>query len=192
MADKQNIISRYARLFKSLVRLYGYLKGIGWVSSAMTMNNVNPWFTYPFIKFLRPRLRKEMFVFEYGSGVSTEWFKSRVGKIVSVEHNIRWAKGDVIWLDFPEYQNEILNHWNIDIVVIDGRKRIECAKNALQSLSKSGVIIWDNSDRIKYQEGYDFLTDNGFKRIDFWGLGDVNSTEWCTSVFYRNNNCLGL
>jgi hypothetical protein len=79
-----------------------------------------------------------------------------------------------------------------DIIVIDGRDRVNCAKNSLGALKEDGVIIWDNSERSKYAEGYAFLKDNGFKRIEFTGIGPVNSFAWSTTVFYRNKNCLAI
>jgi hypothetical protein len=79
-----------------------------------------------------------------------------------------------------------------DAIVIDGRDRVNCCKNSLGALKAAGVIIWDNSERPDYQEGYDFLINNGFKRIDFGGIGPINPDAWCTSVFYRSNNCLGI
>ena len=79
-----------------------------------------------------------------------------------------------------------------DCVVIDGRDRVNCARHALGALTAGGVIVWDNSDRDCYQEGFDFLRDHGFRRIDFWGLGPINAYPWCTSIFYRDGNCLGL
>ena len=91
------------------------------------------------------------------------------------------------------YSNSILAYREtFDIIVVDGRDRVECAKNSLQALKPNGVIIWDNSDRPEYEAGYEFLLNKGFKRIDFSGFGPINSRAWCTSVFYRPGNCLGI
>ena len=79
-----------------------------------------------------------------------------------------------------------------DLIIIDGADRINCARNAVKSLKPSGVIIWDNSDREEYRAGYEFLVLEGFKRIDFFGHGPIGYREWCTSVFYRQNNCFGI
>ena len=48
------------------------------------------------------------------------------------------------------------------------------------------------TDRVIYQEGYEFLLTNGFKRLDFWGMGPINPYSWCTSIFYRKENCLEI
>lgn len=165
-----------------------------------------PWFTYPFISFLKDRLQPDFSVFEYGSGNSTIWFSRRVLSVVAVEHDETWftllreklkpVQNVTYWhksLHTSEYTDEIRRYQQVfDIIVIDGRERVACCKNALGALKNKGVIIWDNSERPGYQPGYDFLTGQGFKRIDFYGLGPINPYEWCTSVFYRTDNCLGL
>lgn len=79
-----------------------------------------------------------------------------------------------------------------NIIVIDGKERIRCAHESINALTDEGIIIWDNPDRSSYLPGYDFLLARGFKRLDFWGIGPVCSYKWCTSIFYRRSNCLGI
>jgi hypothetical protein len=81
---------------------------------------------------------------------------------------------------------------HFDIVVIDGMARIMCAWLAAHHVSKSGFIIFDNSDRKVYNEGFRLLSDAGFKRIDFYGTGPVNPFEWCTSIFAKNFDWLSI
>ena len=188
-----------------------YLERIGWLRSYEEQLPVDgsgeslPWFTYAAISFLAPRVRPEMSVFEYGSGNSTFWWSTRVRSVVSYEHDAQWFQHlkprippnvDYHFCalsDDTKYSSAITRfHRQIDVVVIDGRDRVNCAKNSLGALAEGGVIIWDNSDRVKYQEGYAFLADHGFKRLDFEGLGPIGIRSWCTSVFYRQPNCLGI
>lgn len=189
-----------------------YLKKEGWTKSLVKKmpidkeGNEIPWFTYSAIHFLTPRLSKDFSVFEYGSGNSTVWFSKYCKNIVSLEHNEKWfqimkPKFDTLKnikyilkaTQNADYQNEILNYQKqFDIIIIDGRERIDCAKNSLNALKENGIIIWDNSDRNEYKEGYDFLINSGFKRLDFWSLGPINPYSWCTSFFYKSNNCLNL
>lgn len=195
----------------ALLKLKPFLAQIGWLRSVKEglpvdqTGNYLPWFTYPAIYFLNARIKPEMVVFEYGSGHSTLWWSKRVSRVISYEHEIVWfrffekkipANVEYSHRDFfygGEYSKAILGHHNeIDIVVIDGRDRVNCAKNSLGALRDNGVIIWDNSDRIKYDEGYSYLMQNGFKRLDFEGHGPINFSGWCTSIFYRKNNCLDL
>ncbi len=73
-----------------------------------------------------------------------------------------------------------------DVIVIDARCRTACAKNALPALEDTGIIVWDDSERARYEEGYAFLSDRGFNRLDFWEIGPTVVDENCTSVFYRD------
>jgi FkbM family methyltransferase len=49
-----------------------------------------PWMTFPAISFLETLLHKHSRVFEFGAGGSTIFFSSRVGELVSVEHDPSW------------------------------------------------------------------------------------------------------
>ena len=146
-----------------------------------------------------------MNVFEYGSGASTVWWSDHAAKVVSCEHDNKWYQKlkpilalnvDYIYFDLipgGNYSRAVKQYYNeFDIIVIDGRDRVNCVKNSLTSLKQNGVIVWDDSDRMAYKEGYNYLLANGFKRLDFWGLGPIIALGWCTSVFYRSNNCFGI
>lgn len=96
-------------------------------------------------------------------------------------------------LEVNGYPNAIMElDDQFDVIVVDGRLRNQCARHAIRKLSPSGVVIWDNSDRDKYQESYDLLAGNGFKRLDFIGMGPITARSWGTSIFYRPNNILGI
>ena len=193
-----------------LLARYGYLKESGWLKSrhaGVPVDNQGhplPWFTYPSIDFLKDRVSKDMDVFEYGAGNSTLWWADRVGQVVTCEHDENWYKRmfDLVpdnvalhhlSVNGGEYASMILRHQSeFDIVVIDGKDRVTCAKNCLPSLKEGGVIVWDNSDRDGYAEGYEFLLQNGYHRRDFEGMGPINRKPWNTSIFYRMDNCLGI
>ena len=56
-----------------------------------------------------------------------------------------------------------------------------------------GVVVLDNSDWDSLQAGITALTNAGFRRLDFFGLGPMNSFSTMTSVFYRpGSNCLEI
>jgi tRNA A58 N-methylase Trm61 len=164
-----------------------------------------PWYTYAAVAFLEPRIHRGMSVFEYGSGNSTLWWSSRVGRVVGCEHRRKWyrfvagqAPANVHLIlagadSGKEYSTVVGGFENeFDIVVLDGRERVACARNCLPALKPGGVVIWDNSDRESYLEGIEFLTTNGFKRLDFAGPGPVDALGWCTTIFYKPGNCLGI
>lgn len=191
------------------LRKGGQLKEDGWFKSYREHLPVDsdgdpiPWWTYSAIKFIRPRLSKSMKVFEYGSGNSTLWLSKLVDCVVAVEHNPAWneliknkAPANVSVVLRPinnGYATEILKHgMKFDVVIIDGRNRVECAKSAVQMLEDRGAIIWDNAERSEYAEGYKLLIDKGLRRLDFSSMGPINTYAWTTSVFYKQNNCFGI
>jgi hypothetical protein len=191
--------------------LTGGLLDDGWFDSFKTKQAIDknsnpiPWCTYSFIKFIEPRLKKYFNVFEYGCGNSTIWFATRVGQIISVEDNSEWY--ELVSKKIPEnvkliyqplkydgeYSRQALKSGNkFNIIIIDGRDRINCVKYSLPSLDEDGVVIFDNSDLPQYSEGINFLLSKGFKKIDFIGLSPVTPHNNYTSIFYRINNCLGI
>lgn len=123
-----------------------------------------------------------------------------------MEHNEHWyrvlkpkfskisnIRSSLQTLESNSYSGSITKYEAVyDIIIIDGRDRVQCCINSLKALKSNGVIIWDNSDRLEYTEGYEFLKKNGFNRLDFEGFGPINSKVWCTTVFYRKENCLKI
>jgi hypothetical protein len=189
-----------------VLRPQGFLRESGWLESyrrrvPMSATGPLPWFTYSAIAFLEPRLAADLSVFEYGAGFSTLWWAARVKSVASCENDQAWfsrmtadcpANAQLLYEPRGEGYWQKAAGFSSDIIVIDGRDRVECAKACLPGLKAGGVIVWDNSDRPRYQPGYDLLKQNGFRRLDFSGMGPVNFTPWVTSVFYRSENCLGI
>ena len=120
--------------------------------------------------------------------------KSELEKSEEINYDLDEEKKTPISKELnKDYSQEILKfNKEFDVVVIDGRERVQCAKNCIQALKDDGVIIWDNSDRTEYQEGYDFFDAIGFKKIDFNGLGPIGNKEWRTTIYYRSNNCFNI
>ena len=50
-----------------------------------------PWIPVPAIEWLDGWLQPHHVVFEYGSGGSTRFFRTRAGRVTSVEHDERWC-----------------------------------------------------------------------------------------------------
>ena len=188
-----------------------YLEASGWLNSRRLKMPVDaeerplPWWTYPIIDFLARRVRPDMRVFEFGSGNSTLWWASRVEHVTAVEHHPRWAvrmaqavPDNVSLLHVPlepdgDYcRTSQRTGGRFDIVVVDGRDRVNCARECLGSLKEDGVIVWDDSQRRRYRPGFRFLGRRGFRQLEFHGHGPMDTLPWETSVFYRDVNCLGL
>ncbi len=166
----------------------------------------NPWLSNTAIDLIKQRLGWDMKVFEWGTGNSTLFWSRYVKRVVSVEHDRSWymkikdiVPSNVIlkWVKLEyagAYCREILNtDHDFDIVLIDGRDRVNCAFSAVKKLTPIGVIIWDNSERTEYREGISYLKAGGFKQIELKGLVHGVPEAVCyTSIFYRTENIFGL
>jgi hypothetical protein len=200
-------LARAVSLFRNEV---GYLRQTGWSQSeriglpADSDGLPIPWYTFPAIAFLEPRLPLHGAVFEFGMGNSTLWWSRRAASVDAVEHDAAWfaqiaatmppnVTARLAELDGPDYVNAAAASGKLySILVLDGRRRVRCMKGSLAALAPEGVVIWDNSERDWYREGYELLAENGFRRLDFWGLGPLSHHQWCTSIFYRPGNCLNI
>ncbi len=164
-----------------------------------------PWYTYPAIAFLIARLPSEIDVFEYGCGYSTLWWTRRARSVISVEHAGPWAQTirqmadpNVRVIEMPTGREEdyaatiASTGMEFDVVVVDGENREGCLKIAPENLKSDGIIILDNSERPAYRDGISNLCSKGFRRVDFIGMGPINTYDWTTSIFYRTANCVDL
>jgi hypothetical protein len=189
----------------------GYLTRTGWVKSNWVRDTVDasgdplPWLTYPAIEFLAGRVQRSMKVFEYGSGQSTRWWARHVESVHSVEDDTAWFERisgalpgnvDLRLADAAGgYAKSISERGEIfDVVVIDGSVRNQCARECVAFLARDGVIVWDNTEEPNvFGEGLKFLGEQGFRRLDFHGIGPLNMDPWATSVLYRpNQNSFGI
>ena len=191
----------------------GYLEDIGWFKAFDSKSPVDrdgnpiPWVTYSFIDFIKERLNKQHTVFEFGSGNSTYFYAKYAGIVVSVEHDKEWfekiekseAKPENSELIFCElvrggdYCHMPLKlEEKFDIVIVDGRDRVNCCKQAVAALSDNGVVVLDDSERNDYKEGVEFLISKGFKHLLFSGISPGLFYRKSTSVFYKADNCLDI
>ncbi len=189
----------------------GYLVDIGWFNAFVSQSSVGkanrplPWVTYPFIDFIEERLTKEMTVFEFGSGNSTLFYASKVKAVTTVEHNKKWhdkisksmpGNVEMIYREEDEdgkYCRAAKNTGKkYDIVIVDAIDRNNCVKQSVEVLNPNGVLILDDSDREEYKEGIDYLIENGFKKIEFWGISPGYLNRKSTTVFYKSDNCLKI
>lgn len=199
-------------LQKLSMRKGAYLVETGYINSIKNMEPVNkegdpiPWMNYSFIDFLEPRLKCTMNVFEYGSGYSTLYLAERVRSVTSIEYDKEWFNKmkealndkdncEVYYYPEPEkYKVAIKEHDGeaFDIVIVDGRDREECIKHIIPYLGDSGVVILDDSWKTKFDEVFEYFQDKGFKEISFTGLKAGGMIVEKTTVFYRDNNVLGI
>ena len=175
----------------------------GWLESVRQSKPVSgsgapiPWYTYPAIEFIEPRIQPGFRVFEYGSGWSTLWWAQRVADVVAVEHDAQWSAlvqprlppnaRVSLRTEADRYVTEIdACGGEFDVVIVDGEHRNQCARAAAARVKRSGAIVFDNSDRRSYAEGVRYLSDAGWLRIDFFGLIPSYAYKNCTSIFFRD------
>lgn len=201
------------KVFYKLIsfRAFGYILETGWLNSFKSGKPVDinlkplPWFTYATIDFLKLRLDRDLNILELGSGNSTFFFSERVAKITSLEHSKEWYQE--IFNKIPynveliftksntaeEYLKPISNiEKKYDIIIIDSLFRNECLVECLNYLTGQGIIIFDDTERNEYLEGIQFALKKGFKQLDFSGIAPGIFFRKCTTVFYRENNCLNI
>ena len=87
---------------------------------------------------------------------------------------------------------KIFKENKFDIIIVDGRDRVNCVKNSIDKLKENGIIILDDSERKEYNEAKEFLFYKGYKKIEFWGIAPGVFYNKCTTVFYKEHNCFGI
>ena len=149
-----------------------------------------PWYAYPVIELLARRVRPDMHVFEFGSGNSTLWWANLVEEVVAVEHDAQWAvrmaaqvPENVSFLRVPlepdgDYcRTALRSGQKFHVIVIDGRDRVNCAKQCVKALRDDGVIVWDDSRRKRYRPGFRFLHRRDFRQLELSGLGPMDTAR---------------
>lgn len=154
-----------------------------------------PWYTGPCLEWLMTLDFEEKWVYEFGIGDSTLWYKNRGAVLMGVDSNLDWVIniGCIIgcWhahvLNKEVYINliEVLRDNLFDLVIIDGDYRDECTKNALKHLKPGGYLIIDNWDQStvcpdwpltkKLIEGMPIKL---YYEPDHWD-------KWCTAVIQK-------
>lgn len=138
---------------------------------------------------------------EFGAGHSTVWFSLRSAAVFSVEHDPVWWRrvcdlvGSNALVMLAVDEAAYVGAGGVgryDLVLIDGEHRGSCCWRALDVVSPRGVVVLDDSQLPEFAAGVGALLAGGFRRLDFWGFAPGISYEKCTTLFYRDGNCLGL
>jgi predicted O-methyltransferase YrrM len=134
-------------------------------------------------------------IFETGGGGSTVWFALRAKTVTTFEHNPRWARAirkklrgstnvDLRLYELP-YTSQIGNlpDDHFDLVLIDGRDRVESVKQAARLVRLGGFLAVDDTERIgtAQQPGRYFGIDtplSGWPRRDFSTPTGRTTTIW--------------
>lgn len=190
------LVASIYRCSKILIADQGYLRSIQKRQAVNAADAPIPWYTYPAIEFLNTLDLAECDVFEFGSGNSSAFWANRARSVTSVEDDKNWfeqvrklSKENQVVLYGDDEASYIAalqsGSKSYDIIVIDGRWRLECIPSSIAFLKKGGVIILDNSERSEEIACAKVLRENGFFQVDFNGFGPINSYCWATSIFVR-------
>lgn len=162
-----------------------------WASSLFAIYNTDrmieldlPWWNVEATRTIEAFLgnRPNARIFEYGSGASTVWLAKRCGEIHTVEHDKSWldrfsaqtAKHDNAHLLYrpigdtaDDYVKAIAEtDGGYDVIVVDGRQRAACLKEAQSRLNPGGIVLFDDSGRKRYRAAIDGC---GMREQQFYG-----------------------
>lgn len=190
----------------SYFKHYGFLRSIQTDRPYDREGKPLPWMNYAILDFFAEKLNKDLTLFEYGLGFSTLYFSERVKSVKSIEHDKTWFNDiqsslqgkpnvDIELVELDNGYEKAVNTMKdkYDIILVDGRKRVECAINSFDQLSDNGVLILDDSQREKYQGAFDFYEKKGFRKLTFTGIKPSGFRRYASTIFYRaGNNCLEI
>ncbi|MBY4383330.1 class I SAM-dependent methyltransferase [Rhodococcus fascians] len=167
-----------------------------------------PWWNYATIEAVKAFLPSHARVFEYGGGGSTLWLHDLGARLTSVEHDSDWyavlretlpaecmlihrpaaqvgvtGSESTPGLFYDAYVHAIdeASDGTFDLVIVDGRARVECIAAAKGKVTPGGFLLLDDSDRTQYRRASELLTD--WIRTDYRGAkpgggGTVQTTVW--------------
>lgn len=186
----------------------GYFDAMGWFGTRAARRALDaqgqpiPWFTYPAIALLEPRIDRGWRVLEFGSGMGTLWWSARVAEHVAIEHHAGWAdmiaaqsRATVHRVDGATpaaYIAPTRGQDHFDVIIVDGIHRNECLVAAPALLAADGIVILDDAQRPEYTPGIDALRAQGFRVLPLHGPQPVSKHPGCTAILYRPDNVLGL
>ena len=166
-----------------------------------------PWWPYPMIGHVSQQLTPGARVFEFGGGGSSLWLADHGADLTVVEHDESWAEQLAKALPasvklviqpaadtgrlaseggpgfFDGYVTTIDDcaDGELDLVIVDGRCRTECAEHAIPKVRRGGMLLLDDSDRKRYRKVPSML--RGWTEFTVRGLKPGASVPATTSVW---------
>ena len=148
----------------------------------------SPWLTEKSIEFLNDFLiSNDKIVLEFGMGASTIWLSQRCKFLTSVDHDPVWfneVKNHInesnVFLNLFEsnviHETDLIeksyshivdqfDDESLDMILIDGRCRVDCFFLSEPKLRSGGIMVLDNSERHEYKQIFDAY--DGKQRFDF-------------------------
>lgn len=156
-----------------------------WLSerTAAPLDLRQPWWPYQMIEYVDQMLPRPSRVFEYGGGGSSMWLSDRDATLTVVEHHPEWTDrlrqslpASVELLAVPKtdtgkirsvVEDKYFDDYvgaidrfpdnSFDLVIVDGRTRVECALRAMPKVKPGGLLLLDDSDRLRYEPAHKAL-----------------------------------
>ena len=168
-----------------------------------------PWWPYDAAAWIARELPPGARVFEYGGGGSTLWLQDHGAVVTVVEHDPVWyeqltealpagtrvlrrgtdAAGRITsQVDagfFDSYVAAIDEEpdGSLDLVVVDGRARVDCVRRAMPKVKPGGLLILDDAARDRYRPAIDLL--RRWQQNRFSGLKPGDPLPAQTSAWRR-------
>lgn len=114
-------------------------------------------------------------ILEFGSGASTIFLLRRGATVTTVEHHEGWAEElqtvareraltgglTILRRDRPYHHvpDEFPAGTKFDVLLVDGRERIDCLRRALPLVKPDGLVLIDDSQRERYWPAFELLAD---------------------------------
>jgi CheY-like chemotaxis protein len=160
-----------------------------------TINSRTPWWPFNAINNIGASLPPNAVVFEFGGGGSTLWLADLGAQVTVAEHDPEWFEvlreqlGDTVVTllsepstegtigsakmpgkFFDDYVGLIAGQpdEHFDLVIVDGRARVECGLAAMSKIRPGGLLLLDDSHRPRYEPLRQALS--GWSRTDYRGL----------------------
>jgi len=160
---------------------------------------IMPWLNKDCLDYIKTLDMSAWDIFEWGTGYGTIWWSNFVRNMVTVDHSVMWNRSiqqqvngtnitfkikKLIRCKSSEYTNAINEDLKkYDCIVIDGRNRDLCGRTVIGKLNTNGIIILDNSERLRYRLLVNFLNHN-FTLVKRFEIDrKVLSKIWETTVW---------
>jgi hypothetical protein len=167
-----------------------------------------PWWPFPVTDFVREILPAGARVFEFGAGGSTLWLEDLGAMVTAVEHDAQWFQllqaetgpDTTLILREPEKDGrtgsemadgyfdsylavvDAVEPRSLDLVIVDGRCRVEAGLRGLGKIRPGGWLLLDDSWRPRYRrlgEMLEMYESRRFEGLRPAGGTPSTTTCWC-------------
>jgi predicted O-methyltransferase YrrM len=167
-----------------------------------------PWWPYEATTWMAEHLPGGARVFEYGGGGSTLWLEDQGAEVTVIEHHDEWAQqlavlapntrvikhgagtvGKITSVVEPGFFDDYVTcvadepDDSFDLVIVDGRARVECVRRSMPKVKPGGLLVLDDTGRPRYRPAIMLLA--GWERHVFQGFKPGDRCPAETSVWRR-------